>query len=350
MLCCAVALVLLASGLVGCRRAPKVKAKASLPAKPETIVLDYRNGWFHPASGQETIAQIASRYDRDAELVGQLNNASVGARPIRGMQLYIPPSNDKKLVHETLVRIQNRPDLVPSEPWRPDLDPVKHADPQSKKVIASKSPTSRKKRLSSKPIIEDEAQAQAEVKKTAAEAAQTAKAVDLASLASPAASDQQVASAAEEKRVAPKADATPALARHEKPAAKLKGKGKGAAESFLWPVTGKVVTKFKGGWKSACHGIEIQAEESTPVRAARSGKVLLAQKFPGYGQMVLIDHGDGYASVYAYNAQILVRPEQTVAQGEAIASVGRPSKGGRGTLFFQIRRDAQPVDPLTYLN
>lgn len=369
----AVMLALLAGGLTGCRRGPKARAKTSatavaLAAKPEPIVLDYRNGWFHPASGKETIQQVAALYDRDAELVGKLNNASTGARPIKGIQLYIPPSNDRALVRETLVRIQNRPELVPKEPWRPDLEQVKHASVDTKRVIASKTPATKKTVVASGSLVENEAQASAEKAKTAVDASKTAAAVNLAEL-STAAADQQVASASAEKRVQPKLDPN-ALARHEKPAAvkavaaapaaAAKAQPKAAAPSpaapaaaggkFLWPVKGEVVTKFKGGWKSACHGIEIRAEESTPVRAARAGKVLLAQKFPGYGQMVLIDHGDGYATVYAYNQQLLVQPDQVVKQGDTIASVGRPTRGSKGTLFFQVRRDAQPVDPLTYLN
>ena len=104
------------------------------------------------------------------------------------------------------------------------------------------------------------------------------------------------------------------------------------------------------GWRNACHGIEIAADEGSAVNAARSGKVLMAEEFLSYGKLIVIDHGDGYASAYGYNKELLVRPGQHVRKGTRIARVGRQKSWSDSMLFFQIRRNASPVDPMIYLN
>ena len=81
-----------------------------------------------------------------------------------------------------------------------------------------------------------------------------------------------------------------------------------------------------------------------------NGKVLIAGVLPGYGKLVLIDHGDGFVTAYGYNEQVYVKEGDRVRVGQRIASVGRPSQGSRSRLFFQVRRNQIPVDPLKYLN
>jgi murein DD-endopeptidase MepM/ murein hydrolase activator NlpD len=135
--------------------------------------------------------------------------------------------------------------------------------------------------------------------------------------------------------------ATPAPAPKPQPAA--------ASTGFAWPVKGQIVTPYKGGWHNACHGIEIAAAEGTPVHAARDGMVLMAQAYPGYGNLVLIDHGDGFATAYGYNRQMLVHEGERVERGQTIASVGRPTQGSSSKLLFQVRRNALPVDPMQFL-
>jgi septal ring factor EnvC (AmiA/AmiB activator) len=75
----------------------------------------------------------------------------------------------------------------------------------------------------------------------------------------------------------------------------------------------------------------------------------MAQSFMSYGNLIVIDHGDGYATAYGFNQQLFVRVGQTVRAGQRIASVGRPSQGSKSKLFFQVRRNALPIDPMQVL-
>ena len=117
-----------------------------------------------------------------------------------------------------------------------------------------------------------------------------------------------------------------------------------------WPIQGTLITKFNSGWRQACHGIEIAAMVGTPVQASRAGRVLMAQDFLSYGKLIVIDHGDGFATAYGYNSELRVRAGDRVAAGQIISTVGTaPHYGPQGKLFFQVRRNGQPVDPLNYL-
>ena len=281
----------LLAGVGGCAVTPRPAA-----TPPEPIILDYRNGWWHRADGSQTLEAIGRLYGRNGDLVARLNDGPPDHAPPRGRMIYVPPSNDMALVREALTRVQGRPDLVPDTPWN-----HKPPDPPRKRAHIEAGPSL--KSYPDKP--------------------------------SPAAvASARPATAAADRRAPPR----------RRPIATAP-----ARDGFLWPVRGEIVARFKEGWNNACHGIEIAAAAGAPVVASRPGRVLLAQRFPGYGNMVLIDHGDGYASVYGYNSELLVREDQTVGAGDRIASVGRPSSGTQSRLFFQIRRNAQPVDPLRYL-
>lgn len=314
--------MLLAVALAGCGALVACghgQARPVAAQPPVRKVLDYRNGWYHTATGQETIAIVAYSYDRDAEFVAQLNHASVNARPAKGTHLYIPPTNDVNYVRRVLTRLNGDTSQVPKIPWN-----HKRATPALKGVVERKVASKRlKEKLSTQSIYEEE--------RMVADAAPTTR----------------YSGGTEKPRPKPAASAV----REKKPGS---GRAKPVAapvfkkdESFHWPLDGEIVTRYK---ERRCRGIEIAAEEKSPVKAARSGIVLLAQDCPAYGNLVLIDHGDGYASVYGYNSTITVKENDWVKGGQQIASVGRPSRGAPGKLFFQIRRNAKPVDPMDYLN
>lgn len=270
----------------------------------KTIVLDYRNGWYHEADGIQTIEAISRRYRRDARFVAQLNYTTAAAVPTQGKLLYIPPSNDRTYVRAALQRVQGRPELVPTIPWDESLLQQQQQSTQPpQRIEADAGDRSRKKRVS-KPEVK---------------AADGSKVVR-------AGSSRAKSSVVGWSRKAPRDDG-----------------------QFKWPVRGQVVTRFREGWNKACHGLEIQAPEGSPVISTRSGRVLVAQEYPGYGKMIVIDHGDGYASVYGYNSSVFVTEDDMVESGQKIATVGRTSYGDSGKLFFQIRRNAQPIDPMEFL-
>ncbi len=119
---------------------------------------------------------------------------------------------------------------------------------------------------------------------------------------------------------------------------------------FTWPVQGPVIKDFgiAGGLKH--DGINIQAQSGSPVRVAAPGKVAFSSKLQGYGNTIIVEHNDRYATIYANNETNLVTSGQWVKRGQLIARVG--SSGGQGPapyLHFQIRQKNRPRNPLFYL-
>lgn len=123
---------------------------------------------------------------------------------------------------------------------------------------------------------------------------------------------------------------------------------------IAWPVTGTVAGGFgrqvnrKFHTSVVSNGIRIAAEASTPVTAVHDGTVAYATAFTGFGNLVIIDHGSLAFSLYGYLADIDVVSGERVAQGQRLGSVGT-SLEGEPSLYFELRIDGKPVDPLQWL-
>jgi lipoprotein NlpD len=120
---------------------------------------------------------------------------------------------------------------------------------------------------------------------------------------------------------------------------------------FIWPVKGKIIKQFgiNDGFKN--DGIDIAASTGSKVVAAYAGKVVFASELKGYGNTIIIQHNDKYATVYANNKSNLVKKGNVVKTGQLIAMAGN-SSGVTTTiphLHFQIREENQPRNPLFYL-
>ena len=96
-------------------------------------------------------------------------------------------------------------------------------------------------------------------------------------------------------------------------------------------------------------GIDISAALGTPIWAAAAGTVIHAGWLGGYGNLVVLDHGNGLATAYAHASAILVGLGQQVAQGETIALVGSTGNSSGPHLHFEVRVNGVAVDPLLYL-
>ena len=117
------------------------------------------------------------------------------------------------------------------------------------------------------------------------------------------------------------------------------------------PVKGTIIKKFTKDKEDHFYGIDISAQEGTPVVASRAGTVIYSgSSIPGFGNMIIIDHKDGYTSLYAHNKENLVKVGENVDRGERIARVGHTGKADSNYLHFEIRFKAEPVDPLKYLS
>jgi murein DD-endopeptidase MepM/ murein hydrolase activator NlpD len=119
---------------------------------------------------------------------------------------------------------------------------------------------------------------------------------------------------------------------------------------FIWPVRGKVIEEYGmyGGMKH--DGINIKAACGTPVKAAKEGMVAFSGVLDGYGNTIIIEHKENYATVYANNKTNIVNRGQTVTKGQKIAEVGESTEAKpRAYLHFQIRCDNKPRNPRFYL-
>jgi septal ring factor EnvC (AmiA/AmiB activator) len=112
------------------------------------------------------------------------------------------------------------------------------------------------------------------------------------------------------------------------------------------PLQGSMISQFK---ERGQNGIEIRAPMDAEVRAILPGKVLYADWFKGFGNMVIIDHGDHTFTVSAYCSQLLKKEGDTVSQGETIARVGSAGSLKGPCLYFEIRHRGKPQDPMDWI-
>ena len=116
---------------------------------------------------------------------------------------------------------------------------------------------------------------------------------------------------------------------------------------WLWPAQGKILQQFTT--REGSNGIEISGKEGSLVRASAAGKVVYAGSgLRGYGNLLILKHDHQFLSAYAHNRRLLVKENDTIAAGVAIAEMGRKHTG-RPRLHFEIRKNGKPVDPLNYL-
>ncbi len=123
------------------------------------------------------------------------------------------------------------------------------------------------------------------------------------------------------------------------------------SDEMLWPVKGKLISKFgddKGGHKN--DGVNIAAKKGAPIRAVGDGTVIYADsRLKEYGNMIIIQHSNGYLSAYAHAGELTVSKGDTVKRGQLIATVGKTGDVDKPQLHFALRKDRQPVDPETVL-
>ncbi|MGZ3780584.1 MAG: M23 family metallopeptidase [Pseudobdellovibrionaceae bacterium] len=140
---------------------------------------------------------------------------------------------------------------------------------------------------------------------------------------------------------------TPAVKNQEKPAEASTEPTLG----FDWPVDRARLTRgFLPNKRRPHLGIDLAATKGTPILASQNGTVIYAgREFRGYGKMVLIESGSGWATLYAHFDKILVAEGQRVHQGEVIGAMGRTGRATGVHLHFEVRKDRGPIDPLPLL-
>ena len=142
----------------------------------------------------------------------------------------------------------------------------------------------------------------------------------------------------------------------ELPAPSSMGRGLDSLLGQLdWPVKGPVSAPF-GKFKHpefaaeiVRKGIDIDAPPGDGVRAVEKGRVVFADRFTGYGRMVIIDHGERYYTIYGHLSEIIRKNGEELARGEILGRVGDSDSLSGAKLYFELRKDGRSVDPLPWL-
>ncbi len=129
----------------------------------------------------------------------------------------------------------------------------------------------------------------------------------------------------------------------------------GVRGTLPWPADGKVVSFF-GRQKHPTFntyvqrkGIEIRTIEGSLIHAVMTGSVVYADWLKGYGLVIILDHANGFFSLYAHASKLLAKAGEQVAEGQPIGETGDTGMIGENTLYFELREGAEPVDPLHWL-
>jgi murein DD-endopeptidase MepM/ murein hydrolase activator NlpD len=122
-----------------------------------------------------------------------------------------------------------------------------------------------------------------------------------------------------------------------------------SASGFLWPVHGAVVSGYGWRWGRMHEGVDISVASGTSVVAAASGTVIYAGWLGGYGNLVVVDHGNGLSTAYAHNSGFAVGVGASVGQGQTIAYSGSTGNSSGPHVHFAVRVNGAAVDPLGYL-
>lgn len=121
--------------------------------------------------------------------------------------------------------------------------------------------------------------------------------------------------------------------------------------NLAWPVEGKLINHFGSPKRSGdlkWQGVVIDAESGTDIRTISAGKVVFADWFRNLGLLLIIDHGNDYMSLYGHNQNLLKKAGDWVRAGEIIATLGDSGGQTQPGLYFEIRKDGNPVDPIQW--
>ena len=123
------------------------------------------------------------------------------------------------------------------------------------------------------------------------------------------------------------------------------------SDDFIWPNRGRVISTFGQTFNNMLNkGINIQPYNNLDVLASCSGKVVFyADNFGAFGKTIIIEHSDGFSTVYARNSQVFVKAGDSVQKGTAIAKIGQAGRDKNTYLYFEIRKGYLAQNPIFYL-
>ncbi|WP_045738615.1 peptidoglycan DD-metalloendopeptidase family protein [Xanthomonas sp. MUS 060] len=118
-----------------------------------------------------------------------------------------------------------------------------------------------------------------------------------------------------------------------------------------WPLSGDLLARYGGRLPDGrtSNGVLIAAPAGSTITAVADGTVVFSEWMTGYGMILIVDHGNGYMSLYAHNDTLLRDAGDRVKRGDPVAKVGNSGGQGRPALYFELRHNGQPVDPASWL-
>lgn len=130
----------------------------------------------------------------------------------------------------------------------------------------------------------------------------------------------------------------------------------GSGTPMQWPLAGQITSPFgerknpMGAGQDFHPGLDIAADEGTPIAAASAGRVISAGPDGGYGNLIVVDDGNGVTTRYGHCSQIFARVGDLVSPGQTIGAVGSTGHSTGPHLHFEVRMNDRPVDPAQFLS
>ncbi|HEX2850024.1 MAG TPA: peptidoglycan DD-metalloendopeptidase family protein [Acidimicrobiales bacterium] len=125
--------------------------------------------------------------------------------------------------------------------------------------------------------------------------------------------------------------------------------GRVSGAGLIWPASGPVTSGFGYRWGRLHAGIDIGAGYGAPIRAAKAGEVIYSGQMSGYGNVIIIDHGGGFTTLYGHQSRLAASEGQRVGQGQVIGYVGSTGHSTGPHLHFETRVNGSPQNPRNYL-
>ncbi|MCC5884584.1 MAG: peptidoglycan DD-metalloendopeptidase family protein [Halomonas sp.] len=116
-----------------------------------------------------------------------------------------------------------------------------------------------------------------------------------------------------------------------------------------WPVQGNVTSSYRRGDGVHYNGILIEAREGTTVNAVHAGRVVFADWMRGFGNLLIIDHGDNVMTLYAHLQRFNAEVGQAISRGDSLGTVGNSGGHTSPALYFEVRRNGDPIDPQAWI-
>jgi murein DD-endopeptidase MepM/ murein hydrolase activator NlpD len=125
--------------------------------------------------------------------------------------------------------------------------------------------------------------------------------------------------------------------------------GRVSRRGFIWPHRGRINSPYGPRWGGFHTGIDIECHLGQTVVAAKAGKVIASEWGGGYGNMIIIDHGNGVSTLYAHNSRLYVRQGARVPRGQRISACGSTGNSTGSHLHFEVRINGEHTNPMPFL-